>query len=314
MINSIKHIAWLMVGIVLLSACNVNEPTLFKAENSFVAFLASEASVEETDQILEIPVMVSSVLGAPAITVNFELSTDDLAEGTVEAVEGEDFLLVDADGNTITSKTLSYGDGFGYDTIRVVTIDNDEFTGTKKFQLIIGENSEGYANGSEDVLTISISDDDHPLGWMLGNYTATGELWRAGGTASWSMKLEPVEGDVTQVAIQGLVSGGGYGHDVSDDYVFYGTVDSENMTLTIKTGQTLDSWGYGPVVLVGWYGPDGATAITEGDPVTCDIVVDGDNITINPQDEYGTYITEGTNEGLYLEIVIDPSSSLWTKN
>lgn len=306
--NSIKYIILFAVGLLGFTACDMNDPIVFTQQDAFVGFTAKSIAIEETDNVLEIPVMVVAVEGSPAITVEFDFTVEGLDN---PAIEGVDFELLNE------SKMLSYPNGWGYDTIRVRTIDNSEFTGTKQVNVIMYGNSQEYVSGANDVLTINVKDDDHPLGWMLGSYTASGNLWRDSGPATWDMIIDSDPTNINQVIIQGLVAAGSYGMPLGPDYIVTGVVDMATMTMTIKTGQEIPTWGYGTVTLQGWYGPDGATDITEGDDITCDIVEENGAVSIKPRDEYGVYIIDGNNEGLYLELVIGDGTAVnttWTRN
>ena len=53
------------------------------------------------------------------------------------AIEGEDFTVISAG-------SLAYPQGWGYDSIKIQTIDNNVFTGTKSFSIILSSNSQSY--------------------------------------------------------------------------------------------------------------------------------------------------------------------------
>lgn len=304
----IRNILIAAVGLLAFSACNVNSPTVFTQDNAYVAFTQTTATVSEVNKVIEIPVIVTAVDGSAAITVNYDFSTEGLDN---PAVEGTDFKLLN------DAKTLSFPNGWGYDTIRIETIDNNVFTGDKSINIVLGTNSLQYSNGNADVLTLKISDDDHPLGWMFGTYTASGNLWRDAGAKTWQMVIGPDPDNISKIIIQGLISAGSYGHPLSSEYIVYGTVNMTDKTIEVRTGQEMPTWGYGPVTLVGWYGPDGAVDIATGDPVRMTYEISGGKVVIHVLDEYGLYITDGNNAGLYLELVVGDGSAVnttWTQN
>jgi hypothetical protein len=135
------------------------------------------------------------------------------------------------------------------------------------------------------------------------------------------MTLSPVENDIYAVEIIGLISAGGYGHPATEEYIVYGkiTENEEDGTyqLGIQTDQEVPTWGYGPCTIVGWHGPDGAEAIGSGEYIIGDIIDNNGAVTIEMRDEYGLYIFEGSNAGLYLDIVIgdgsSPTIAVWTR-
>ena len=297
--NIIKHIGILLLGLIVFVSCNEYEHKFSQAD-AFVSFHASTVNIEETGKEASIPVLVNATLGNPSCDVEVEFVTEGI-DGTV-AVEGVDF-------EVIGSKTLTFEDGYGSQNIVIRTIDNDEFTGTKKVIAKIKSNSLGYDLGAENQVEIGISDDDHPYGYLLGDYTITNDLYRSG-VNTWDMKLSAVEGDITLVEIQGLFAAGSYAHPFTNEYVVYGNIDIDNMQFTVKTGQSMPTWGYGPVNLEGWHGDD--SDIETGSPITFDIINDGGSYKLETTDYYGTYIYEGNNEGLYLEIIMTTPVT-WTK-
>lgn len=307
-----KYIVIILMGIIVLASCDeLNEPEMFTQDDAFVAFTSTTAVGVETDEVINIPVKVSALKGAPAIEITFEFDTVGLNN---PALEGVDYTLLNP------SKNLSVSQGYGFDTIRIQTIDNDVFTGQKSFNIKLVSNSLGYDFGADNVITVGISDDDHPFGWMLGDYSATGNLWRNGDTPTWDMSLNAVEGDIYSVEIVGLVSAGGYGHPATSEFAIFGKIiENEDDTYQFQflTGQEVPTWGYGPCVLEGYKGPDGAVQMEAGEPIIGDVIVgSGGSVRIEFHDEYGFFITEGGNAGIGLEYVIGDGTSVntvWTR-
>lgn len=307
----LHNILWILLAVGIFTSCE-KERITFDESMSFVAFTSKTSAVSETNRTLNIPVLVTATSGSPAVEVSFSVSAEGHAN---PAIEGTDFKVISAN-------KLSFPQGFGYDTIKIQTYDNDVFTGTKTFQINLTSNTQSYDFGAVDTIMVSISDDDHPFGWMLGDYTAAGNLWRAGGAFEWAMELNPVENDIYAVQIVGLVAGGNYGQPAGDAaYAVYGKInvneEDGSVSLTILTGQEIPTYGYGPCALVGWYGPDGAVTIETGSAITGNVVNNNGAVSIRMQDEYGWYITSGNNAGLYLDIVIGDGSAVntvWTRN
>ncbi|HKM93625.1 MAG TPA: Calx-beta domain-containing protein [Prolixibacteraceae bacterium] len=303
----ILNIILLFLAVASFTSCE-SETIMFDESMSFVAFTTKTTTVNEVNKTLNVPVLVTATAGKPAIEVSYKISVEGHAN---PAIEGTDFIV-------ISEPKLSYPNGYGYDTIQIKTIDNDEFSGTKTFSIILTSNSLNYDFGALDTILVNLTDDDHPFGWMLGDYSATGILWRAEVTNTWDMVLSPVENDIYTIKILGLVGGGSYGHGASVDFPVYGKIveGDESYTLTIAVGQEIDSYGFGPCALLGFYGPDGAVDIPTGGVITCDIVNKNGAVSIHPHDEYGWHITSGNNEGLDLEFVVGNGSEIntvWTR-
>lgn len=278
----------------LLPACDsLNEAPTFKNSQSFVAFHGENASIAEAEDgtavEYKIPVMVVTPSQGKSLTVDFDFEST----GTDIAKEGVDFELVNG------SKTLTFSQGFGTEYITIRTINDDQFTGTRNLKAKLISNSGNLAWGAESGYKLSIKDDDHPFGWLLGKYSLSGVEIRAG-AGEWDAEIMAVDGDVNLFNIKGLVSVGPYAAPYSDANCFIAKFDEEAMVLKLQTGQTLKSWGYGPIRLDGFYGPTGAEAIKEGDFITGNVEVDGSKVTVAIQDEMLYYITEGANAGLYI--------------
>ena len=297
--NKILYLSILLVNMIMFASCDQDEP-LFKQSDAFVSFHTSSVSVEETGKEVSIEVLVNATTGNPACEVEVEFTTEGLS-GAV-AVEGVDFEVVG-------SKKLTFEDGCGTQIITIKTIDNNEFTGVKKVLAKIKSNTLGYDLGAENVVEIGITDDDHPYGYLLGEYSTSNYIMRSG-DVTWDMTLSAVEGDITLVEIQGLFAAGNYAHPYTDEYVVYGNIDIDNMKFTIKTGQSMPTWGYGPVNFVGLYSDE--SDIETGSPVTFDIVEENGTYKLVTTDYYGINIYEGSNEGLDLEYTYN-SPATWTK-
>ena len=56
---------------------------------------------------------------------------------------------------------------------------------------------------SEYVMTVTITDDDHPLGWMFGNYIAN-VTETSNGTLSHPITISAVEGETDKIKIYGM--------------------------------------------------------------------------------------------------------------
>ncbi|HEN21300.1 MAG TPA: hypothetical protein ENN86_04745, partial [Desulfobacteraceae bacterium] len=119
----INKILFILAAVVLFASCET-EYIMFDSSKNFVAFTAKSVNIPEpATKAVGIPVLVTALPGSPALTVTFEFDYEGLDEKAAE--EGSEFTLVN------DSKTLSYPQGWGYDTIWIKPIDNDIFTGNK---------------------------------------------------------------------------------------------------------------------------------------------------------------------------------------
>ncbi len=289
----IKYIAIIAVGLMLFTACE-QEDHLFDESMSAVGFYGEKASVLEVDNTnagrdsIVVQILVTALTDAPSISVDFEVDTTGIAN---PAVEGVDF-------ETITEKSVTLSKGWGYYPITIKAIDNDTYdeNGNKSFKLKIVNNSLDYDLSSEDEITITIVDDDHPLGWLFGDYNVS-VVETANGSNEYSLSISSIEGETGRVKIYGM-AGPPYGPPADDPYYLIASVSEDYSTMTIAAGQEWESWGYGPVVLTAWEDDNG-----EGEEVNqlTGAIDATDGVTITFTQQFTFLITSGGNEGLGLQ-------------
>lgn len=311
----IKYIFSMIALSVLLIACEKNEPIMFENENSFISFLSSARSVNEATMVegepvvntLAIPVMLVTFDNSP-VTVEFDFSVEGIPE-EAQAHEDDAFVLLN-DSKTLTfSGGLADGSTMGYDTIYIQTIDDDIFTGNRRFDIKLLSNSAGYSFGTRSSIRVTIIDDEHPLNIVLGTYSvaavSAGGQDAPGTDLSRTITTSAVEGVLDQVSFpinQFLDRWGG-----PDSYLVYAHVDVDEQTFKIQVGQDFDSWGYGPVKISGY---DGETGDRMEDGLFVRGTFDEDG-TITLHDYIGAIITDGGNAGL--SFTIWEPGSVWTK-
>ncbi len=310
--KKIKYIIIGMIGVLLFASCEEDQ-ILFKDSMSAVGFYGSSANVMEKDAAgaggnsVVVQFLVTTVATSPACDITFEIDTEGISN---PAVEGVDF-------EVIPTRNVSVSAGGGYYDLTITAIDNDEFdvNGNKSFRLKVVSNSLGYDLASESAITITITDDDHPLGWMFGDYAvATTET--ANGSTSHSGKIASVEDETTKIKFYGM-AGAAYGPALEDPYFILGTVNDEQTTVTIAAGQAWDSWGYGPVELTAWEDDNGEGE--ESDVLVGTITKTDGGAVVTFNQQFTFMITSGNNEGLGLQwswnADSEPNSptSVWTK-
>lgn len=305
------------------------EDHLFTEDMANVGFYGSTANMMELDKdmkgkdTLTVQILVTAMLNSPACEVTFDVDNSwykeidglyyEIVDGDTTqvnpAMEGVDFTV-------LSNKTVTLSGGYGYAPVKVASIDNNDYDplGNKSFRLKVTGNNQGYDLSSEGVMKITIIDDDHPLGWMLGEY-ASAVTETANGSKNHPINITAIEGETDKIKIYGM-AGSAYGPALVDPYFILGTVSDDYKTVTIKTGQSWDSWNWGPVTLTAWE-DDNGEGEEVGDLIGTITTEGGVKITLNQQ--YTFLITGGVNEGLGLQWAWNsdaaPNSptAIWTK-
>ncbi len=313
MMKMIKYIFIVIIGAMLFTSCEQDQ-ILFEDSMSAVGFYGSTASVMEYDETMSggnsvvVQFLVTTVSTSPACDITFEVDNSDISN---PATEGVDFEI-------ISNKTVTVGAGGGTYDLTITAINNYDFdsNGDKSFKLKVVSNSLDYNLSSESEITVTIVDDDHPLGWMFGDYTvATTET--ANGSSSHSGAITSVEGETSKIKIYGM-AGAAYGPGLIDPYYILGTVSDDYQTVTIAAGQAWDSWAYGSTELMVWEDDNGEGEETDTLTGTITQTDDGD-VVITFSQQFTFYITDGNNEGLGLQWSWNSDSetnsptSVWTK-
>lgn len=218
-----------MVAMVLsLASCDVNDYPEFNDADAFLAFTNGAVTVGEESGSAKIAVQLASLSGLSA-SVDVEVVPDE--EGK-DAVEGVDF--------NIENKTLSFAGLEGATQyIKVNIVDNDVFTGNKSFTLRLKES--GSVNlGASKTCRVTIKDDEHPLLFIIGDYT-TSVASMFSGRGPWSdhvISLNIDEEDVNKVWISNIDPYfAQFGYKAPDYNLFYGIVNADKTEIQIPVGQ-----------------------------------------------------------------------------
>lgn len=282
-----------MATVLLLTSCEW-DPIMFDDSKSHVAFNGNATTIPEAGGTVSIVVRVSALTGSPAVTVNFDFDTVGI-DPAKAAFEGEQFILLN------DSKTLTFNDGLGYDTIQIQPVDNDIFTGNKLFNIRLVSNSEDYPFGEAVVHSVTVADNEHPLGKWIGSYSvALAEYASYFGDEVWAVSSNPDPDDVNVLVFSGL---GGASYAEFNDVK--GTVDLEAMTITIPGGTEIGTHGnYGGPLSI-FVGDQDGNVVSESDPIIGTLSDDG-TIVI---DNLAIHFTGGNNAGL----TWGTYKSTWTK-
>jgi len=278
------NMLWLLALVVTATSCST-DTTLFGEDDSFVAFHASSFKGSETDAAINVQVVVGALKSSTPVDVTVEVMADT---GRLIAKEGKDF--------TIASKTLEFADGMGVMNIVVKPIDNSIFTGNKTFRLKLASNSANYPTGAISIATVTLSDDEHPLGRWIGSYSVACASYGKPGAwdEAWSVKTAPDPSDVNNLLITGIAK--------SSDAIT-ATIDTTAMTITIKGGTELV--GEGSYSLGLYLGTEDLTVPDKGAKIIGTISPDG----LIHIDHLTPMIIAGTYKGS----VWDTFNTTWTK-
>ena len=256
-------------SMLTLASCNLNDYPEFDNADAFVAIQQTSASVSETGDELQIPVMLTS-LGGLQGSVDFEITPDSVAG----AQEGVHFSILNA------SKTLTFTADEPTQYIKFKIIDNDEFGGDVKMTVKL-VNAQGVQLGANKTCQVTIEDNEHPLAFILGTMNALGYDYFSGGAEEeWTATFEKDPTDLNKVWIYNICSGG-----CSDSYPVYGIVTEDKTEIRIPVGQTTAVSSSYDVILEG-FRDNGETDIPNGEYIVGKISEDG---TITIEDWFGAH-------------------------
>jgi hypothetical protein len=260
----------------------------FSDGDAFAAFRSSSMSVKENGGTLKIPVLLSSLSGI-ATTVDFEITDGTAKAGTHYTLE-----------NTSNTLTFTKDDPTQYITLDI--IDNDVFGGDVNLTVTL-KNPKGVNLGASKTCSVTISDDEHPLAFILGEFSAVGtSIWDD--ALAWTLTIEKDADDVSKVWISNLVPGG-------SSLKVYGTVSDDKTEIRIPVGQEIaTSSSYPKILLLGY---DGETEddIPTGGYISGTITSDG-TITIKDLFASGVFSDDAATDLLgYYNAVL--GGSVWTK-
>ena len=224
-----KISVFLSVAALVLAAAscsNLNQEPTFKDSDAIVEFGKTAASISEDGGKIEIPVILSSLSGLTE-TISYEA-----VDGTAKA--GVDYELLDG------SATLSFNADNRTCYIPVQIINHEgEYTGDLKFSLQI-KSTGGVNAGMNTSCIVTITDNDHPLAAILGEYTATSGTY-GGGSQSWDLTISKDPDDITVIHVDNLTPGC-IDYASWGDWTMSAVVNEDKNTMTFAGGQTCEAW------------------------------------------------------------------------
>lgn len=254
----LTYITYIFAGALLFVACDKNEPSKFDDANAFVAFGKSSVSINEATvkasgeivdntSTIKIPVSLASVKGLSA-TIKFEIID---TVNTFSATKNDEVFDKTAHSgvnfkNLTTSGTLAFDSQNRTQYIEIQPVYLNEYTGDLKFKINLFP-SDNVVLGEASSCTVTISDVNHPLTAMLGDYSMTDKsYWDGIETYNISLEKDAEDDHMVWLRNFGNVSS-------RDDMMFYGNVDDDMTTINIPFGQgTTYLYSYGfPLYLDG---------------------------------------------------------------
>lgn len=290
----INRITFVLAAVTLLISCEADY-IMFDSSKNFVAFPTSKTTALEPGGQVGIPVYVVALEGSPAITVDFDFDATDIPNA---AVEGVDFTLVN------DSKSLSFANGFGYDTIWIQPIDNDIFEGNKLVNVVLTSNSQNFQFGAVNSHALSFVDDEHPLKAWIGTYTVEAIDYSSYfGPEVWTVTTEADPSDLSNLLVTGIGNDPSKNGGYSDVSTIIGTVDTDANTITFAAGSEIGTHSAfsGPIEI--YLGDEGGSIYEEA--MVGDISADG-SIYV---DLMGIQFVGGQNAGLTWGVY----ETTWTK-
>lgn len=236
--------------VVFAASCDKNEPPVFDDANAFVAFdktamTIGEAIVKPTGDIvpqtaiLKVPVTLASVKGIEE-TVKFTVidtlyhfhkltdakGKDEKANWTdMTAHENVNFKLL------TTSGTLTFDANKRTQYIEFEILYLNTYTGDLKFDIVLSQPA-NVNLGYNKKCTVTVSDVNHPLTALLGDYLATSSVLAK--TNPWTMTLLKDSDDDHMVWFFNIMANAGW---ADYDTMICGNVDADLTTITIALGQ-----------------------------------------------------------------------------
>lgn len=268
------YIGAVLAAASILASCDKNEPSKFNDKDAFVAFDKTSLTLSEgSEDVLKIPVTLASVAGLEE-TIKFEVKEPEKKA----AKQGVNFEVLTKSG------TLSFNAENRTRYIEVKAIPDGEYTGDLKFSVVI-YGTESIKAGSENTCTVTLTDIDHPLGFMLGAYTATGVNALQDAPCTWTMTFFKDADDDHKVWIDNLFQKDDW---TGEDMRYYGIVNEDHTSLNIPFGQESEyKYSNGnPVTLLGF---DGESGYDTGS-VDVAITRDGDKVSLDFGTEWGFWI------------------------
>ena len=211
----------IMAGAALVTAfasCELNDFPTFDEADSFVAIDKTAIMVDETAGQVIIPVTIASI-DPMKTAVTYEV-VDSTAKVNKHYKITDESGVLSFDGTTRTQNIV------------VDIIDSTGvYTGDLVFTVNLLSGGKNLNLGASSTCVVKISDLDHPLADILGEYTVTGEDF-AKGKFSYTMTLTKDDTDINTVWIDYVCP-----LAIGNPMAVYATVSPDHKTISIPCGQ-----------------------------------------------------------------------------
>ncbi len=281
-------------ALMAFTSCNNDLPT-FDDADAFVAMTSSTASISETKESIDIPVLLTSLSGIET-SVDFEITAPE----TGGAIEGVHYTV----GNP--SRTLSFTKDAPTQYIKLNIIDNDQFDGNVKLTISL-VNPIGVNLGANNSCSITIEDDEHPLAAILGDYNVSADDLVYGDHYDWTINVSRDDTDLSKVWFSNLDPYFAQNGLTAPEYNYvYGIVNDEKTEIRIPVGQSMGytSSSGATSSLEGFADPEGNTPLEAGENIIVEIRDKGatlyiENVWIT---KVGTYYWEGFSQTTFTKV------------
>ena len=246
----------------------------------YVSFGTFGGDVEETAGSIQVPVLLRNADAADvAITV---VPASEFGVGTKEtdAVEGVNYSIASPTDGVIK---LTKENPESNITLNITDIDG--YTGNLNLVIGIESKTDGVQNGANSVILVTITDTDHPLSAMFGDWALvyTAEDWISETETDLyydevPFKMSAYDGDPTKVWFSTLLPGGEWYSGYIGVTSVYGEVSEDMSTIRIPVPQAMPkatpgnmfgSYAGQVLKLYSWPGYwDGANPSTEAGYIT----------------------------------------------
>lgn len=219
-----KFIFNILAGAALvgtIASCDLNKTPVFDESDSFVAIDKTSMTVDETVGTIVVPVTIASV-NPVKTAVTYEV-VDGSAKAGIDYVLADESAVLSFDGK---ERTMSI-------EIRILP-HVGEYTGDRDFTINLLSGGKKLNLGAESSCKVKISDLDHPLADILGEYSCTATD-KAQGSVSWTMRMskDPVDTKVVWVDYICPFAAS----NPSMEFSVYGNVSEDHNTIVFPCGQ-----------------------------------------------------------------------------
>lgn len=248
-----KKINIIAAAMVLVLSVSCNREIELEPQ-TFATLDAVSFSVDETVGKVSVPVSIYNPTGAEV-------------QVTVKGIDGKGVKGVDYDIVSPASGILTFSGDVATQNIEVEITDfSGEFTGGKDFSIEIASATEGVNVGNLNTAYFTIKDIDHPLAAFIGEWTG-GPLVDFFYGDQYQLTLSIISNDddptFNSVLVQNIdpyFASAGF-NAVNGCNIFVAVANEDRTQITIESGQPM---GYDDCVIVGFDGPDLASASTTG--------------------------------------------------